>query len=85
MARFSEINFLEQGRHSRRLAATRRSAQENQPVWAVDQLLQVGMQIELLNRGLEGREQPDGQTDSARGVQDVNAATHALNRLGKIK
>ena len=43
------------------------------------------MQIELLNRGLERREQANSKTHTARALQDVNPAADPLNRFGKVK
>ena len=49
------------------------------------ELLEVGVQVELLDRGLEGGQQSNGETDTPGGLEEVDAAAHAVNGLGKVK
>ena len=48
------------------------------------ELDQVRMQVELFDGGLERRQKPDGESDAARGLQDIDAAAHALEGSGQI-
>src|SRR5207248_10817369 len=84
VAGFGEIDLLQQRGHGGRLAATGGTAEQDKSMQGFDQLLQVGMEVELFDGGLEGREQANGEANPARGVQDVDAAAHALNRFGQI-
>ena len=43
------------------------------------------MQVKLLNGGGEGREQPDGEPDAARGLEDIEPAACAVQGLRAIK
>ena len=55
------------------------------PCEIFDEFLEVGMQIELFDRGLKRAQQPDGQSDAARGLQNVDAAAHAANGPRHVK
>ena len=83
--RFGEVDLLDQRGERRRFAGAGRPADQDQAVWWRDEFLEVGMQVELLDGGLKRGEQPDGEADAARGLQDVDAAAHAVNGLGKIE
>ena len=43
-----------------------------------------GMEIEPLDGGLEGGEEPEGETDAPGGLEDINAAAHSSNGAGGI-
>ncbi len=43
------------------------------------------MQIKFLDGGLEGAQQADGKADTARGLEDVDAAAHATDGPGKVE
>ena len=49
------------------------------------QLFQIRVEIQLLDGGLEGSEEPNGETDATGGLEDINAAAGAMNGLGEIK
>ena len=82
---FRQVDRLDQRGQRRRFAAAGRPADEDQSIGVIDQVLKVRMQIQRLDRRLEGRQQPDGKTNAARGVKNVDAAAHALHLPGKIQ
>jgi len=50
-----------------------------------DQLLEDGMEIQALDGKLEAGQQPDGETNSARRVQNIDAAAKSLDGLGSVE
>ena len=63
--RVGQVDFLDQRRQGRGFAGTGGAADQDQAVCGRDQFLEVGMQIELFDRGVKGAEQPDGEADAA--------------------
>src|SRR5215469_7036053 len=43
------------------------------------------MQVQCFNGGLKGREQANGKTNAARGLENVDPAADAGNGLGKVR
>ena len=80
-----EVDLLDQRRHASKTCRSRWAADQDQAVAGRRQLLEVRVQVELLDRGLEGGQQPDGKAHTAGGVQDVDAATSAVDGAGKIR
>ena len=50
----------------------------------VDELLEIGMEVEFLDRGLEGSEEANSKTDAASSLKDVEAAPDASDVFGEI-
>jgi hypothetical protein len=80
-----EVDFLDQRRHRRGFSAAGRPADEDQAVRVFDELLEVGMQIELFNRGLKCAQQTDRQPDAARRLENIDPAAHAANRPRQVE
>jgi len=51
----------------------------------IDQMLEIRVQVQPLNRRLEGGQEADGETDAAGGLQNINPAAQSLDCAGEIK
>ena len=85
VARFGEIDFLNQSGEGRGFPATGRPANDRETVGRCHQLLQIRMQIQPINRGLETCQQPDREANAARRVHNVDAAPHTTDGFGEVR
>ena len=81
----AQIDRLDQRGQGGGFAAAGRAADQDQAVGMIDQLFEVGMQVQRFQRRLERRQQTDGKTNPARSLQDVEPAAQPFHRLGHVK
>ena len=85
MPRLGQVDFLEQGCQRGRFSGAGRTTNQDQPVVMSNEPFQVWVQVEVVQRGLKGSEQPNGKTHSPGRVEDIDSAANALNGPGKIE